>query len=69
MSGQIHSMIDAFINSRSHGDEVAAAGVRVRLLLRGIDPNDYGPASEDDPAIMAKLQSMMSDFDSTGARR
>jgi hypothetical protein len=60
-------MIDAIVESRSHGDEVAAAGVRVRLLLRGIDPNQYGSASEDDPVIIAKLQGMMSDFDSTGA--
>ena len=28
-AGQIHSMIDAFINSRSHGDEVAV-GRRTR---------------------------------------
>jgi hypothetical protein len=62
-------MIDSIVESRSHGDEVAAAGVRVRLLLRGIDPNQYGPASEDDPVIIAKLKGMMADFDSTGALR
>jgi hypothetical protein len=69
VSGQIHAMIEAIVESRSHGDEVAAAGVRVRLLLRGIDPNQYGPASDDDPVIVAKLKGMMTDFDSTGALR
>lgn len=62
-------MIDTLIERRSHGDQIAAAGVRVRLLLKGIDRDEYGPTSEDDPVIIAKLEQMMSDPDSMGADR
>ncbi len=61
-------MITTFIERRSQGNAVAAAGVRVRLLLRGIDADDYGPTSEDDPVIIAKLEQMLSDPEMTGAK-
>lgn len=69
MAGRIHSMITTLIDRRSHGDPIAAAGVRVRLLLKGIDSDDYGPDSEDDPAIIAKLDQMMAETDTMGASR
>lgn len=62
-------MIDGLIARRSNGDPVAAAGVRVRLLLRGIDPDDYTETSEDDPAVIAKLDQMVADLEAMGAKR
>jgi len=61
-------MISTLIERRSHGDPIAAAGVRVRLLLRGIDFDDYSPTSEDDPVIIAKLEQMMADPEMMGVR-
>lgn len=63
MAGQIHRMIDRLIQQRSNGNAVAAAGVRVRLLLRGIDPDDYNGASEDDPTVIARLEEMIAEFE------
>jgi len=62
-------LIEKLIYNRSHGDAVAAAGVRVRLLLQGIDPDDHTATSEDDPAIMAKIEQMMLDLGATGGTR
>jgi len=67
LAGKINSLINTLIERRSHGDPVAAAGVRVRLLLRGIDRDDYGPTSDDDPVIIAKLEQMLSNPDMMGA--
>ncbi len=61
-------MIDTLIERRSQGDPVAAAGVRVRLLLRGIDRDEWGPTSEDDPTIIAKLELMISETEMMGVR-
>lgn len=60
-------MIDAIIERRSKGDPVAAAGVRVRMLLRGIDPDRYGPSTEDDPSVIIQLEQMMAESDGIGA--
>jgi hypothetical protein len=62
-------MITTLIERRAHGDPVAVAGVRVRLLLKGIDADAYGPTSEDDPAVIAKLEEMLSNPDVMGARQ
>ena len=74
MAGKIHTMIDRLIEQRSHGNSAVAAGVRVRLLLRGVDPDDYDSTSADDPAIIAKIESMAAEFyagtaSSTGGSR
>lgn len=69
MAGKIHSMITTLIERRAQGDSVAAAGIRVRLLLRGIDSDDWGPTSEDDPAIIAKLEQMIAETETMGASR
>lgn len=68
MTGKIEWMINQLIERRSQGDPVAAAGVRVRLLLRGIDRDDWGPLSEDDPVIIGKLEQMMAETEAMGAR-
>lgn len=69
MAGKVHSMITTLIDRRAQGDAVAAAGIRVRLLLRGIDADDWGPASEDDPTIIAKLEQMIAETEQTGVSR
>lgn len=61
-------MIDDLIEVRSKGDPVQAAAVRVRLLLRGIDPDDYTHATEDDPAIINKLEQMAAEYGLGGTK-
>lgn len=62
-------MIATLIDRRAKGDAVAAAGIRVRLLLRGIDADDWGPTSDDDPAVIAKLEQMIAETETMGASR
>jgi hypothetical protein len=62
MAGKIKVMIDAFVNQRAQGNTVLEGVVKIKLILKGIDPKLYTPESEDDPAIIAKLEELMKEF-------
>jgi len=62
MAGKIKVMIDAFVNQRAQGNTVLEGVVKIKLILKGIDPKLYTLESEDDPAIIAKLEELMKEF-------
>jgi hypothetical protein len=62
MAGKIKLMIDAFVNQRAQGNTVLEGVVKIKLILKGIDPKIYTPESEDDPVIIAKLEELMKEF-------
>jgi hypothetical protein len=62
MAGKIKLMIDAFVNQRAMGNSVLEGVVKIKLILKGIDPKIYTAESEDDPAIIAKLEELMKEF-------
>jgi hypothetical protein len=62
MAGKIKQMIDAFVNQRAQGNSVLEGVVKIKLILKGIDPKNYTPDSADDPAIISKLEELMREF-------
>jgi hypothetical protein len=56
MAGQIKRMIDNIIVQRSKGSKVLEGVVKMKLILKGIDPKHYTESSPDDFAVMARLQ-------------
>jgi len=62
MAGKIKQMIDAFVIKRAQGNSVLEGVVKIKLILKGIDPKMYTPQSDDDPAIIAKLEELMKEF-------
>jgi len=62
MAGKIKQMIDAFVTKRAQGNSVLEGVVKIKLILKGIDPKMYTPQSDDDPAIIAKLEELMKEF-------
>jgi len=56
IAGKIHSMIETICNERSKGNQVVYNTTKTKLLLKGINPDSYGPSSPDDPAVIAKLR-------------
>lgn len=62
MAGKIKQMIDAFVDQRSQGNSVLEGVVKIKLILKGIDPKIYTADSPDDPAIIAKLEELMREF-------
>jgi len=59
MSGKIKRMIEEILAERSKGNEMVEKIVRTKLLLKGIDPAKYTDSSDDDPAVIEKLEKMM----------
>lgn len=55
MAGQIKRMIDSIIEQRANGSKVLEGVVKMKLILKGIDPKNFNEASPDDPVIMGKL--------------
>ncbi len=58
MAGKIKQLIEGIIAERSKGNEMLAKVVKTKLILKGINPAHYSDQSEDDPAIIKKLENM-----------
>jgi hypothetical protein len=62
MAGKIKEMIDSLVNQRAQGNSVLEGVVKIKLILKGIDPKNYTIDSPDDPAIIATLEELMREF-------
>lgn len=62
MAGKIKKMIDTIISTRAQGDPVLEKTIKTKLVLKGINPDSYGPSSPDDPAVIEKLTAIARDF-------
>ena len=62
MAGKIKEMIDALVNQRAQGNSVLEGVVKIKLILKGIDPKNYTADSPDDPAIIARLEELSREF-------
>ena len=56
MPGKIKRMIDEIVAKRSKGNETIMFTTRTKLILKGIDPEDYSETTADDPDTVAKLK-------------
>ena len=56
MAGQIKKMLDQIIETRSQGELIIALTTRTKLVLKGINPDNYGSDSKDDPEIIARVK-------------
>ena len=62
MAGKIKQMIDTIITQRSKDNPMLAGVIKTKLMLKGIDPNKFTPQSDDDPAIIAKLEAVIKEL-------
>jgi hypothetical protein len=58
MAGKVKQLIDTIIAQRSKGNPSIAKVVKAKFALKGINPDEYGATSADDPAVIGKLQAM-----------
>jgi hypothetical protein len=56
MAGQIKAMLDRIIVERAKGDSVLVPLTRAKLILKGFDPDRFGPNTPDDPAVIARIR-------------
>ena len=62
MAGKIKMMIDAVVKQRANGNSMLEGVIRTKLMLKGIDPRKYTPQSDDDPAVISKLEALIKDL-------
>jgi hypothetical protein len=62
MAGQIKTMLDRIIAERGKGDRVLGPLTKAKLILKGFDPDRFGPNTPDDPAIIAKIKQLARDL-------
>jgi hypothetical protein len=56
MAGKIKQMLDTIITLRSQGKPTLVITTRTKLIMKGIDPEQYTLDSPDDPAVIEKLR-------------
>lgn len=62
MAGMIKQMIETIISQRAKDNPMLAGIIKTKLVLKGIDPHKFSAHSDDDPAIIAKLEALIQDF-------
>lgn len=55
MPGQIKNLIDRLIELRTKGDRSLVAPVKIKLIMKGVDPDLYDASSPDSPQIIQKV--------------
>ena len=59
MAGKVKHMIDTIITHRAGGNLLLAGVIKTKLVLKGIDPSKFTADSDDDPAVIAKLETVL----------
>jgi len=62
MAGKIKQMIDSIISQRAKQNSMLAGVIKTKLMLKGIDPSKFTAQSDDDPAIIAKLEAVVKEI-------
>jgi hypothetical protein len=55
-------MIERIVSVRAQGNETLERAIRTKLILKGINPATYTEQSDDDPAVIRKLEKMLRDL-------
>ena len=62
MAGQVKKLINELIEKRSKGNPIIASSTRTKLILKGINPLKFDENSDDDSAVLDKLNQMISEL-------
>jgi hypothetical protein len=56
MAGQISKMLRTIIEKRSQGNPTLMSTTKTKLVLKGLNPDNFGPNSPDDPALLGRVK-------------
>ena len=62
MAGQVKKVIDKIIQERSKGNATLILTTKTKLLLKGVNPDEWSAVSDDNPAVLAKVKTMAAEF-------
>ena len=55
MAGRIKQLLDKIVETRSQGNDIIAQATKTKLILKGINPNNYTQDSEDDMEVIMRV--------------
>ncbi len=58
MAGKIDHAITMIIQRKAKGNPTLMSVTKTKLILKGINPDKFGPNSPDDPAVLQKLKAL-----------
>lgn len=56
MAGRIRQMLDRIIEVKSDGNQTLALATKTKLILKGLNPDQYDMTSFDDPGVVEKVK-------------
>lgn len=55
MAGTVNRLIGRLIELRTRGDAGLVAPMKIKLIMKGVDPDLYASDTPDDPMIVQKV--------------
>ena len=62
MPGKIKAAIEVILVQRSQGNLNLIAPIKIKLIMKGIDPDQWHEASPDDPAMFSRVATAAKDM-------
>ena len=58
MAGRVSRILDKIIEKRSGGNQTLVMSTKTKLILKGLNPDKFGPGTPDDPTILKKAEAL-----------
>ncbi len=58
MAGQVKRLIDQLIQLRTKGDRALVAPMKIKLIMKGVDPDLFEETTPDNPAIVQRVMTI-----------
>lgn len=58
MPGKIKQLIDRLIELRTKGDRGLVAPIKIKLIMKGIDPDMFDNTSPDNPVVIQRIMTI-----------
>ena len=62
MAGQIKKMLDQIISKRSNGNALVISTTKTKLVLKGLNPDQFTANSEDNADIIKKVREVAAEM-------
>lgn len=58
MAGKVKILIDRLIELRTKGDRGLVAPLKIKLIMKGVDPDLFDAASQDNPIVIQRVMTI-----------
>ncbi len=55
MAGKVKALIEQLIELRTHGEHNLVAPLKIKLIMKGVDPDLYDSGSPDNPVVIQRV--------------